>query len=65
MLFHFLLSAAAAATSWLCWHSWYYHTAFTLLMLLGAAYNGAHYTMAILPKKYAAKAGLVKAGKKA
>jgi hypothetical protein len=40
MLFHFLLSAAAAATSYLCWHSFYYHTAFILVMLLGAAWNG-------------------------
>lgn len=40
MLFHFLLSAAAAATSYFCWHSFYYHTAFILLMLLGAAWNG-------------------------
>lgn len=38
MLFHFLLSAAAAATSYLCWHSFYYHTGFVLLMLLGAAW---------------------------
>lgn len=65
MLFHFLLSAAAISTSYLCWHSFHYHTAFVLAMLLGAAWNGATFYFSHFAFKYVSKTGLEQPKKKA
>lgn len=60
MLFHFLLSGAAAVTSCLCWHSFHYHTVFVLLMLLGAAWNGSNFYFSHFAFKYVKRTGLDK-----
>lgn len=65
MCFHALLSAAAIGTSFLCWQSFYYHTVFVLLMLLGAAWNGASFYFSYFAFKYVSKTGLDQQTKKA
>jgi len=53
MLFHLVMCVASAATSYLLWHSFLFHTAVFFFILVTAVHNGSQYMFRMFAYRYA------------